>query len=220
MFQHEWHFFILFNNIPGTIPAHIMVYLLSSSLWETNYRYLDADIKRLSFNDIRHPNFEINGKLHDWREDLEQLKKYIPETLAYAFSNISAFFEKLPVCEKRPVIMSHAPIQNLENILKDTRELESFLIDTFQSLASSISVEQAQRATLLTQLAFIYVPFSFVTGVFGMKLKEINGSLLSAWACIVSMAIVILFTLGIFSLIKAYIGWNRGQKQERQHEEV
>jgi Mg2+ and Co2+ transporter CorA len=63
---------------------------------------------------------------------------------------------------------------------------------------SSISVEQSQRATRLTQLVFIYVPLSFVTGIFGINVKEINATGLSIWVCFVTLAIIVLLTAGIF----------------------
>jgi hypothetical protein len=216
MFQHEWHFFLLFDNISGVLPAHVMLYLLSSTLWETNFRFLDADIKRLSFNDIRHPNLEINNRLHDRREDLEQLKNYIVETKTYIYGNIAEYFEKLPHYENRVRTRNRTPLQNLERILEDAKVLDMFLINTFQLLMSSISAEQAQRSTLLTQLAFIYVPLSFVTGIFGMNLRETNGSRPSIWICVVAMVIAILCTSTLFSSIQAYTRWKQTRKTEQQ----
>lgn len=72
-------------------------------------------------------------------------------------------------------------------------------METFQILMSSISVrdsqlsiEQSQRATRLTQLAFIYVPLSFVTGIFGMNVQEISATGLSIWVCFVTLAIIVI----------------------------
>jgi Mg2+ and Co2+ transporter CorA len=63
---------------------------------------------------------------------------------------------------------------------------------------SQISIEQSQRATRLTQLAFIYVPLSFVTGIFGMNVQQINGTGLSIWVCFVALAIIVVLTGTIF----------------------
>jgi len=53
---------------------------------------------------------------------------------------------------------------------------------------SSISVmeagsikEQAQQGQMITRVAFPYAPLSFVTSIFGMNVKEINGSPLPVW---------------------------------------
>jgi Mg2+ and Co2+ transporter CorA len=78
-------------------------------------------------------------------------------------------------------------------------------METFQLLMSSISmqdsqasIEQARRSTRLTQLAFIYVPLSFVTGIFGMNIKELNGSVLDFWAVFVCLIAVVLVTAIVF----------------------
>ena len=41
--------------------------------------------------------------------------------------------------------------------------------------------EQAQRGQVLTRLAILYAPLSFVASIFGMSVKEINGSPLPIW---------------------------------------
>jgi Mg2+ and Co2+ transporter CorA len=220
MFEHEWHFHLLFDSIPGVLPPHILLYMLASSLWETNFRYLDTEIKRLSFNDIRHPNLEINSILHDRREDLEQLKNSIIDTKKYTFGNISEYFKELPHHQNKIYTNNRTAIENLEMILDEATKLDKFLMDTFQLLMSSISVEQAQRGTLLTQLAFIYVPLSFVASIFGMNAKEINGSLPSIWICIVVMAIVLICTIVIFSSIKACTRQKQRKCRESQQEAI
>jgi hypothetical protein len=73
----------------------------------------------------------------------------------------------------------------LREILEQTNMLEKFLIDSFTLLMSSISVigagsikDQAQQGQMTIRLAFLYLPFCFVTDIFSMNIREINGSLL------------------------------------------
>jgi len=80
-------------------------------------------------------------------------------------------------------------------------------MDSFTLLMSSISVmeagsikEQAQQGQMITRLAFLYVPLSFVTGIFGMNVKEINGSPLPMWVPLAAFLVVSACTLGIFFL--------------------
>jgi Mg2+ and Co2+ transporter CorA len=72
-------------------------------------------------------------------------------------------------------------------ILRETPEqtnvLEKFLMDSFTLLASSIGImeagsisDQAQEGQMTIRLAFLHVPLSFVMSIFGMNVKEINGS--------------------------------------------
>jgi hypothetical protein len=78
------------------------------------------------------------------------------------------------------------PCGMLMEILKQHNLLERFLMDSFNLLITSTSVleaelaiEQGIRGQRLTTLAFPNVPLSFVTSIFGMNMKEINGSPLS-----------------------------------------
>jgi Mg2+ and Co2+ transporter CorA len=66
---------------------------------------------------------------------------------------------------------------------------------------------QAQRATLLTILAVIYLPLTLVTGIFGMNIKEINGGTPLFWACLLGLLVVAgLTAAGFFG----YWYWRRG----------
>ena len=97
----------------------------------------------------------------------------------------------------------------LREILEQTNVLEKFLMGFFTLLMSFISVmeagsikEQAQQGQMTTRLAFLYVPLSFVTGIFGMNVKEINGSPLPMWVPVAAFLVVSACTLGILFLRK------------------
>lgn len=188
-----------------------MLYFLCSSLWDTNLRWLDSNVKRLSFDEIRQPSRSINEVLHNHREDLAQLKSAVIETIAYVYKTLELHLELHLEPDEKSSTTIFSPVQNLKRIRDDAEQLERFLMDTFQLLMSSISVhdsqlsiEQARRCAWLTQLALIYVPLSFVTGIFGMNLKEINNSSLSAWVCIVATAVVVYSTFVVLAVIKLY----------------
>jgi hypothetical protein len=50
------------------------------------------------------------------------------------------------------------------------------------------------------RLAFLHVPFSFVTDIFGMNIREINGSPLLMWVPVAAFLVVVAFNLGILFL--------------------
>jgi hypothetical protein len=100
------------------------------------------------------------------------------------------------------------PDECLQNIGERSESLEKFLMDTFHLLVSSrgaINSELArklpQRTQRLTELAFLYVPLSFVTGVFGMNVKEINDSRLPIWFFFVVLAITAASNACIFAVL-------------------
>ncbi|KAK4890516.1 hypothetical protein LTR27_010797 [Elasticomyces elasticus] len=143
----------------------------------------------------------MNNRLHDLREDLADIKARVSETNTYIHAGLANYYDKFPGIKDRQQRTYMSPAEHHRVILDRATKLEAFLMDTFQLLMSSLSVrdsqmsiEQARRATLITYLAFIYVPLSFVTGVFGMNIKEINGSYLSVWVCFVTLAVVAIIT--------------------------
>ena len=184
------------------IPNAALLYMLSASLWGTNLRFLDREIKLISFNDLRHPSVQINSLLHDCREDLALLREFVTETRKYYPETVSKWhadaWSKMPYRKM-------SPSETFNGIMKDTDSISEFLMQSFQLLMSTVStlaaqtsLEQAKRGTRLTQLAFIYAPLSFVTSIYGMNVKEINGGQLSVWVPFVSLVVVIICTAAIF----------------------
>jgi uncharacterized membrane protein len=192
--------------------------VLSNSISRTNLRYLSQEIRHISFQEIRDPNPKINETLHDRREDLVAFYKAgLVETITYVPANVDRFIGDLrnhfwPDGDWTQRTTTSAHRATLEEAL----ELEKFLMETFQLLMSSISVQDAKlsvkqgqlsnqqslRATQLTILASIYVPLSFVTGIFGMNLKELNGSSLSIWVFFVAVVIAATVTVIIFLVLQ------------------
>lgn len=92
----------------------------------------------------------------------------------------------------------------LREILEQTNVLEKFLMDSFTLLMSSISVmeagsikDPAQQGQMTIRLAFLCVPFSFVTDIFVMNVREINSSPLLMWVPVAAFLVVSACTLGI-----------------------
>ena len=142
--------------------------------------------------------------MHDMRQDLDELKAAVAETNLHVLPNIKAYFNSFSCITTRREVTYMNPIEHLEVILERATKLEAFLMDSFQLLMSSMSVqdsqmaiEQGRRGQMLTLLAFIYVPFSFVTGIFGMNMKQINDSTPEAW----TIGVALVVTIGITALI-------------------
>ena len=216
-FQHGWHFRVLFDNDEFAIPGQPLLYILASSVWESNLRYLTREIHRISFEEIRNPSLNINNALHARRENLAFMKSSLTETNKFVPVKVVEYFKehiyfvRNAQSQWKPV----TPIEIHQRTLDEAAQLDGFLMETFQLLMSSISVrdsqlsiEQSQRATRLTQLAFIYAPLSFVAGIFGMNVREINATGLSIWVFFVTLAITSILTAGLFWIIRT-LGNNR-----------
>ena len=207
--SHEWHFDVLFadsSKKDKSIASETFLYLVVASTWASNQRHLRTQIKHIGFEDIRRPNIQITDSLHYCRHNLDQLRTEV----AYAKSWIQAVVhEELLEVQKSMDPDAHVRLPGalLQATFDEAETTEKFLMDTYQLLMSSISVldsqtsiDQARRAQTLTQLALIYVPFSFVTSIFGMNVKEINGSSLSVWVCVPVLAITFVLTAILFKL--------------------
>jgi len=64
---------------------------------------------------------------------------------------------------------------------------------------SDTSKRQAERATLLTLVAAVYLPLTLVTSIFGMNIREIDGDLLTYRACLKALGVVLGCTI-VFAL--------------------
>lgn len=217
--QHHWHLRVIFcqqkssegnyrmNLVQDVMPSHPLIYLLVSCLWEENLRTLDKEIKRISFREIRNPRLEINSELHDRREDLARIKDGLIETEMYVPADVKEYFRTHPEWRSS----SRIQIENWKRLMDEATKLEAFLMETFQLFMSSVSVQdshlsidQAKRGSQLTFLAFIYVPLSFVTGIFGMNIQQINGSGLNIWVCFVALVPIFILTVMVFFVVRFY----------------
>ena len=50
--------------------------------------------------------------------------------------------------------------------------------------------QQAQRATMLTILAAIYLPLTLITGIFSMNIKKSNDGEPRFWSCILALLVI------------------------------
>lgn len=198
--QHGWHLEVLFGQ-PQALPIQPFLYLLVNSLWQTNLSWVDRKLKEVSFTEIRSPDDQTAQKLHDLRESIANIRARVSETQLHMSSSLDAYYDTFGKIKNRHYKTYHSPSENFREILESADKLDRFLMETFQLLMSTlsvrdsqISIRQSRRGMLLTVLAFVYVPLSFITGIFGMNVKEINGSPLSIWVCFVALGVVVAAT--------------------------
>lgn len=199
-FSYQGNLKVLFTKSSDAIDFVTFAYFLSTSLWLDNVRYLYRQVEKIAFKDILKPTMATNNKLHKHRQDLTLLRREVQTLNAWIFPKVKEQLESMG--EDWPL----TPSGRFDLALSESADLERFLIDTFQLLMSSISVLDsqtsilhAQRSTHLTQLATIYIPLSFVTGIFGMNIREINGAQPPMWSFALAMVVVAAFTaIGLY----------------------
>jgi Mg2+ and Co2+ transporter CorA len=188
------------------LQPETLFHLLASSTWATNLRVLDRNIKCTGLEDIRRPSISINDALHDQRAELMQTLWHVSMTLKWLPPSVRTELDAVKGDLPASKYIGY-PDVILRDVLEQASLLERFLMDSFTLLMSSISVleatsikEQARQGQMITRLAFLYVPLSFVTGIFGMNVREINGSPLPFWVPVASFLVVSVCTLGIYVL--------------------
>ena len=202
----------------GALDPQAFLYLVSSFVWEHNMRHLENETRTLSFLRLRTFNPRdaagINNALHDNRTDLNFLIQNVTETETRMPTELADYYDAFPRIRRRHKATYLSPADHHKNILVRARELERLLIDSFQMLMSSVSVhqaaagiaqtaasvEQARAATRVTYLAFVYIPLTFVTGIFGMNIR-VGGDPKDGFvwfAPLVAFAVAIFFTVGLW----------------------
>jgi len=188
-----------------------LLHLISASLHRTNFTTIDREIKAISFQELRNPDMRTNAKLLALREVLSELATETADTSKYAPSQVHIFYAS--IYGREPHVLDgldfHSPITRLVMLSQQAGELQRFLMDSFQLLMSSVSVaetqnaaKQAERTARLTQLAFVYIPLTFVTSIFGMNVRELVDPVLPVWVCFVTLVVVAAATAAIFGSYK------------------
>jgi hypothetical protein len=214
-FGHTWPLHCLFvvaksdahryHPYPAVL-RHPLLYVLADFAWAHNYSYLDDKIKRISFQNIRTPTMGTVTLMHALREDLDFVRAEAEQTLHHAPSTLTDYYEKLTKDNLSQLGMNETPLEALRRTADDANVLDGFLTNSLNLLIASIALRDSRRAEMLTWLAAVYVPLSFVTGIFGMNLRELNESALPVWICLEVLGVVLLVTL---VLVVGYKWWEK-----------
>lgn len=69
---------------------------------------------------------------------------------------------------------------------------------------SERAISQARRVGRLTFIAFLYIPLSFTTSIFGMNIEQLGTGSINIWVWIATSVPVLLFTMVVF-----FFNWQR-----------
>jgi hypothetical protein len=211
-FGHTWPLQCLFVTHPpvtedfAAVRAHPLLYVLADFAWAHNHAYLDDMIKRISFQNIRTPTMNTVTTMHALREDLDFLRAEVGQTLRHAPSSLTNYYEQPESGDPQLLGTNETPLDALRRTADDANVLDDFLTNSLNLLIASIALRDSRRAEMLTWLAAVYVPLSFVTGIFGMNLRELNESALPVWICLEVLGVVLLVTL---VLVVIYKWWEK-----------
>ncbi|KAK8209244.1 hypothetical protein IWZ01DRAFT_310466 [Phyllosticta capitalensis] len=104
----------------------------------------------------------------------------------------------------------------LEDVLRHLESTSNALIGSMSIMESSKAIKEAEEVTKLTQLAFFFIPLTFVAGIFGMNLKEMAN--VSIWIWVVTSAALLLasyFVLYFTEFWGPVLNWQANRKARR-----
>jgi hypothetical protein len=184
------------------LDPRAFLYLLASLSWSERLDKLDKASKQLSFHEIRTTKsaqqfYKLNDDLHSYRKELDTLKEHVTSLSKNLPLYLENYLDDFLVVKQRHTVS--LPDQ-LKLILERAKDLDKFLIDSFQILTSSVSVYESEQSSrqnelsiLITVLAFIYVPLTLVTGIFGMNIVQAPSGFVW-WSPLVALSVVVAFT--------------------------
>lgn len=101
-------------------------------------------------------------------------------------------------------------------LAQETEKMEDDLNDDIQLAIGAATIQdsdamkqQAEKGTLLTTLAALYLPLTLVTGIFGMNIREISRGEPRFWWCLVTLFVINLATT---TFVLVYKDWTRFRK--------
>lgn len=225
-YRYQYQIEYLFS-IKAALPAPAVLYLLTSSTWGDRMNRLETTMEQVSFKDIRRPNLRLTDYLHDIRSCLHFTRKQLSITRLYVPQEVKDFFETL-ITRTPELSKMHSPVKHIDDNIERVTQLQSLLLETFDILVSTLAVQESQtsvtqakeslkqteQSILLTRLAALYLPVSAATGIFGMNLKDINGSNPQFWAFLaVFFGFLILTALAMWSDIVQILAKNPRYKK-------
>lgn len=184
---------------------------MADAFWTHNIQHLDKAIKRVSFVNAKKPRDDADTTLYKLREELDYLKAEVRQIIRCAPPSLAEYFV---ASATRHESSTGTPLKYLEHIAEDAVALEEFLTTSLNLLLASIALENGRRADKLTWFAAVYIPLSFVTGIFGMNLRELNGSTLSLWVCFAVLAMVLVLTVALTWLYDRVVGDPGGDRRD------
>ena len=105
-------------------------------------------------------------------------------------------------------------LQYIEEVLEDVNKIIRLVREQMQTEIGLLSIQESRRSIdeaisvkRLTQLAFVFIPLSFVTSVFGMNVQEISGNGVKIWIFVVTSVIVGGFAILFWRLIQPIQRW-------------
>ena len=190
--------------------------------WSSSVERLSDKLSQHRSRALTRPSMETYLPLVDLRRPILGML----DAISMAIQDIPAFEDVYnrvyPIDPSKSTSGNNSPWSvTLQKANADLLSLQRELNDEIHLVIGAVTVQdsdaskrQAERATLLTLVAAVYLPLTLVTSIFGMNIREIDGDLLTYRACLKALGVVLGCTI-VFAL--GYREWRRWRRRREEH---
>jgi len=226
-FQHPYLRHILLSDEIDSTELGIVAKLLSERLilqplieyaWSSGVEHLSDQLSQRRSRALMRPSMETYLPLVDLRRPILGMLDAVSAATQDAPKFEEAYRRVYPIDPSDPTSVASSPWSDaLHDANTSLHALQRELNDEIHLVIGAVTVQdsdaskrQAERATLLTVVAAVYLPLTLVTSIFGMNIREIDGDLLTYRACLKALGVVLGCTL-VFALV--YREWRRWRRR-------
>jgi len=173
-----------------------LVYVLFDVLVDNYFTILEDfgdKLEELQENLVRNPNPEILQEIYDFKKKILKIRKAtwpLREVISQLSKRDSEFISDSSIIYFRDV---NDHIFHIIDTIETYREMTSGLIDLFMS---SISNKMNEIMKVLTIIATIFIPLTFIVGIYGMNFQFMP-ELAWKWGYLTIICIMVLIALGM-----------------------
>ncbi|KAJ9612322.1 hypothetical protein H2200_003919 [Cladophialophora chaetospira] len=166
-------FIIHYGNIAAVTESFLM------AMWR-------GKVNLENHEDLATRYSEQHDTLQKMHANLCELQRFAPEVLRPRYATLLQVHKKLATVNQEQV-------EGLRSMMSYSASLASLNESKLSVEYTKQALKQNNRVKRLTQLAFVFIPLSAVTSVFGMNLNVLNSGTAHIWMVVV--ALVITYTL-------------------------
>jgi hypothetical protein len=182
--------------------------------WSSSVEHLSDQLSQHRSRALMRPSMDTYLPLVDLRRPILGMLDAISVAIKDAPRSEEAYHRVYPMDPStdwsRALRDANNALQALQRELNDEIHL---VIGAVTVQDSDASKRQAERATLLTLVAAVYLPLTLVTSIFGMNIREVDGDLLTYRACLKALGVVLGCTI-VFAF--AYREWRRRRRRREE----
>jgi hypothetical protein len=140
---------------------------------------------------LRGHEYDFNEKSRESTKDKMQRFKHALSLLQDSVESVDAFFSTSSGTTELSVLRDFEFVQKkYEATARTLREELNYEASMASLDESRLGIQQNASVKRLTQLAFVFIPLSFVTSVFGMNIDKLSGNGVKWWTVIVGAVIM------------------------------